>query len=130
MTDQPDIPVGVLGIGLMESAMVHRLLEEGVPAIAWDRNPAHAEPLAERGAEIAATASDVVEARPRAVITMLPTAEVVLSVVEPLLDPPGRRAPRRHRRTRRRTPARRAHATKLPGAGCSQRHVRVVLEGA
>jgi 3-hydroxyisobutyrate dehydrogenase len=86
MTPRADDLVGVLGTGLMGTAMAHRLLDEGVSVLAWDRNPAHAQPLAERGAEIAATASDLVGARPRAVITMLPTAEVVLSVVEPLLD--------------------------------------------
>jgi len=86
MTQQPDLRVGVLGTGLMGTAMAHRLLEEQVPVIAWNRNPARAQPLAERGAEIAATTSDLIETGPQAVITMLPTADVVLSVVEPLLD--------------------------------------------
>jgi 3-hydroxyisobutyrate dehydrogenase len=53
--------------------------------IAWDRDPDHVQPLAERGAEAARTAAEVVSSA-QAVITMLPTAEVVLAVVEPLLD--------------------------------------------
>jgi 3-hydroxyisobutyrate dehydrogenase len=65
--------------------MAHRLLNEGVGLIVWDRNPDHAQPLAARGAEVASTAGDVVSGAD-AVITMLPTADVVLSVVEPLLD--------------------------------------------
>jgi 3-hydroxyisobutyrate dehydrogenase len=75
----------LLGTGLMGTAMAHRLLNEGVAVIAWDRNPDHARPLAERGAEIAETADEVV-GRAQAVITMLPTAEIVLSVVEPLFE--------------------------------------------
>ena len=43
------------------------------------------QPLAERGAQVATTADEVVRSA-QAAITMLPTAEVVLAVVEPLLD--------------------------------------------
>lgn len=77
--------VGLLGTGLMGTAMAHRLLNQGVAVIAWDREPDHVQPLAERGAEVAGAAGEVVSAA-QAVITMLPTAEVVLAVVEPLLD--------------------------------------------
>jgi len=68
----------------MGTAMAHRLLHEGMAVIAWDRERDHAQPLADRGAEIAETASEVVRGA-QAVITMLPTAEIVLAVVEPLL---------------------------------------------
>jgi 3-hydroxyisobutyrate dehydrogenase len=76
--------VGLLGVGLMGTAMAHRLLNQGVPVIAWDRTPGHVEPLAARGAEVAGTPGEVVSSAD-AVITMLPSAEVVLDVVEPLL---------------------------------------------
>jgi 3-hydroxyisobutyrate dehydrogenase len=76
--------VGLLGIGLMGSAMAHRLLSQGLAVIAWDHNPEHVHALADRGAEVAGSAADVV-AGADVVITMLPTAEIVLSVVEPLL---------------------------------------------
>jgi 3-hydroxyisobutyrate dehydrogenase len=69
----------------MGTAMAHRLLAQGVPVIAWDRQPDHARPLADRDAAVVATATDVVNDA-EAVITMLPTADVVLAVVEPLLD--------------------------------------------
>ena len=85
MSRATDSRVGLLGTGLMGTAMAHRLLDQGVPLIVWDRNPDHAHPLAERGAEVAGTAGQVVGSA-RAVITMLPTAEIVTSVVEPLLD--------------------------------------------
>jgi 3-hydroxyisobutyrate dehydrogenase len=55
-----------------------------VPVIAWDRTADHVEALAERGAEVARTPGEVVSSAD-AVITMLPSAEVVLEVVEPLL---------------------------------------------
>ena len=80
-----DTRVGLLGAGLMGTAMAHRLLSQGVPVIAWDRTPDHAEALAERGAEVAGTPGEVVGSA-EVVITMLPSAEVVLAVVEPLLE--------------------------------------------
>ncbi len=85
MSGATDSRVGVLGTGLMGSAMAHRLLNQRVGVIAWDREPDHVQPLAERGAEVAASAGEVVGSA-QAVITMLPTADIVLSVVEPLLD--------------------------------------------
>jgi 3-hydroxyisobutyrate dehydrogenase len=77
--------VGLLGVGLMGSAMTHRLLNEGFSVVVWDRDQSHVEPLGPRGADIASSASEVVGAAD-VVITMLPTAEIVLSVVEPLLS--------------------------------------------
>ncbi|MBV9807254.1 MAG: NAD(P)-dependent oxidoreductase [Solirubrobacterales bacterium] len=85
MRGATDSRVGLLGTGLMGTAMAHRLLGQDVAVIAWDREPDHVQPLAERGAEVAGTAGEVVS-RAHAVITMLPTAEIVRSVVEPLLD--------------------------------------------
>ncbi len=85
MSGATDSRVGLLGTGLMGTAMAHRLLNEGVAVIAWDRERDHVQPLAERGAAVAGTAGEVVGGA-QAVITMLPTAEVVLAVVEPLLD--------------------------------------------
>ena len=85
MSGAIDGPVGLLGTGLMGTAMAHRLLDQDVALIAWDRQRDHVQPLAERGAQVAGTAGEVVSGA-EAVITMLPTAEIVLAVVEPLLD--------------------------------------------
>ncbi len=68
----------------MGSAMARRLLDQGLSVVAWDRDPAHVEGLEERGAVLARTADDAVSSA-SVVITMLPTADIVLSVVEPLL---------------------------------------------
>jgi 3-hydroxyisobutyrate dehydrogenase-like beta-hydroxyacid dehydrogenase len=78
----------------MGTAMAHRLLNQGVSVIAWDRRPEHAQALAERGADVAGSAGEVVSGA-EFVITMLPTADIVLSVVAPLLaDWPTRRSGR------------------------------------
>jgi len=77
--------VGLVGIGLMGSAMARRLLDRGVAVIAWDRDSEHIRALEGRGAEPATTPSEVVSGA-GVVITMLPTAEVILELVEPLLD--------------------------------------------
>ena len=84
MTGKSDSRVGLLGTGLMGTAMAHRLLDQGVSVIAWDRQPEHAQALAESGAGVAGSPGEVVS-RAQFVITMLPTAEIVLAVVEPLL---------------------------------------------
>jgi 3-hydroxyisobutyrate dehydrogenase len=65
--------------------MAHRLLDRGITVIAWDRNSDHVRALESRGAEPAGAPSDVVSGT-GVVITMLPTAAVVLEVVEPLLE--------------------------------------------
>ena len=49
MTGNGGNRVGVLGIGLMGTAMAHRLLDQGFSVIAWDRRPEHVQALAERG---------------------------------------------------------------------------------
>jgi 3-hydroxyisobutyrate dehydrogenase len=83
--DQERPRVGLLGVGLMGSAMGRRLLERGLEVIAWDLDADHLGALEARGGEPAKQASDVVDGA-GIVITMLPTADVVLDVVQPLLD--------------------------------------------
>jgi 3-hydroxyisobutyrate dehydrogenase len=68
----------------MGSAMARRLLSEGLGVVAWDRDAGHLADLGDRGAHIAGSAGEVVSGAD-VVITMLPTAEIVRSVVEPLL---------------------------------------------
>ena len=79
------VRVGILGIGLMGSAMAGRLLDQGIAVVAWDRDPGHARALQGRGATAANEPAEVLEDT-QAVITMLPTADVIVDVVEPLLD--------------------------------------------
>ena len=76
--------VGLLGVGLMGTAMAHRLLDRGFAVSVWDRTPAHAEALAERGARPVGRPPEVL-GEAECVITMLPDVDAVLEVVEPLL---------------------------------------------
>ncbi len=82
---QEQVRVGILGIGLMGSAMAGRLLDQGIAVIAWDRNSEHARAFEGRGATVANEAAEVLHDT-RAVITMLPTADVILDVAGPLLE--------------------------------------------
>jgi 3-hydroxyisobutyrate dehydrogenase len=81
---QEKVRVGLLGVGLMGTAMAHRLLDRGIAVIAWDRESDHARALKDRGGDPATAPSEVVSGA-GVVITMLPTAAVILDVVEPLL---------------------------------------------
>jgi 3-hydroxyisobutyrate dehydrogenase len=82
--NQEKVRVGLLGVGLMGSAMAHRLLDRGIEVIAWDRDSEHLRTLEKRGAEPAKGPSNVVMGA-EVVITMLPSAPIILDVVEPLL---------------------------------------------
>jgi 3-hydroxyisobutyrate dehydrogenase len=73
-------PVAVLGTGIMGSAMARNLLGAGFPTTVWDRSAAATEELASAGAQVAASAPDAVRDA-RVVITMLPTPDVITSVV-------------------------------------------------
>ena len=72
--------VAVLGAGIMGSAMARNLLSAGLPVTVWDRSASATGPLAEAGAAVGASARDAARDA-RVVITMLPTAEVVSSVI-------------------------------------------------
>jgi 3-hydroxyisobutyrate dehydrogenase len=72
--------VAVLGAGIMGSAMARNLLSSGLAVTVWDRSVSAMASLAEAGAVEAAVAGDAVRDVP-VVITMLPTADVVNSVI-------------------------------------------------
>ena len=81
-TDSPgeDVRVAVLGTGIMGSAMARNLVSAGLRTTVWDRSPAATAPLSDAGALV--TASPAEAARDaHVVITMLPTADVVNSVI-------------------------------------------------
>jgi 3-hydroxyisobutyrate dehydrogenase len=72
--------VAVLGTGIMGSGMTRNLVAAGLTTRVWDRSASATAPLAEAGAVAAATARDAVQGA-GVVITMLPTADVVDSVI-------------------------------------------------
>jgi 3-hydroxyisobutyrate dehydrogenase len=85
-TDLESTRVGLLGVGLMGSAMAGRLLDRGVGVVAWDRDAERVRGLGGRGGRVAGAPGEVVGGGVGVVITMLPTVEVVLDVVGPLLE--------------------------------------------
>ena len=72
--------VAVIGTGIMGSAMARNLVTAGLPTTVWDRSAAATSSLAAAGAAVASSAPEAV-AGVRVVITMLPTAAVVNSVI-------------------------------------------------
>jgi 3-hydroxyisobutyrate dehydrogenase len=72
--------VAVIGTGIMGSAIAGHLVAAGVNTTVWDRSPSATRALAAAGALVAGSAQDAVHDA-RIVITMLPTAEVVDSVM-------------------------------------------------
>jgi len=72
--------VAVIGTGIMGAAMASNLITAGLPTTVWDRSPDATAPLADAGARVAASARDAA-ADSQVVITMLPTADVVTSVM-------------------------------------------------
>jgi 3-hydroxyisobutyrate dehydrogenase len=75
-----NVRVAVLGTGIMGSAMARNLVSAGLPTTVWDRSPAVTAPLARAGARVAASPTEAVQ-EAHVVITMLPTADVVNSVI-------------------------------------------------
>jgi 3-hydroxyisobutyrate dehydrogenase len=72
--------VAVLGIGIMGSAMARNLVAAGQRTTVWDRSAAATSALAVAGAAVASSAAEAVTDA-QVVITMLPTAGVVDSVI-------------------------------------------------
>lgn len=72
--------VSVLGTGIMGAAMARNLIGARLRTTVSDRSPALVAPLWDAGALAASTPAESVRGA-RVVITMLPTADVVSSVV-------------------------------------------------
>ena len=79
-TENPGPEVAVLGTGIMGSAMARNLVGADLRTAVWDRSPSATAALSEVGALAAASPGEAVTDA-RVVITMLPTAEVVNSVI-------------------------------------------------
>jgi 3-hydroxyisobutyrate dehydrogenase len=72
--------VAVIGAGIMGSAMARNLVAAGLNTRVWDRSPSATGALAEAGVVVAESAREAVRGA-GVVITMLPTADVVDSVI-------------------------------------------------
>jgi 3-hydroxyisobutyrate dehydrogenase len=78
--DGKNAQVAMLGVGIMGSAMARNLVAAGLRTSVWDRSPSATAALSEAGALAAASPEEAVR-EARVVITMLPTADVVNSVI-------------------------------------------------
>lgn len=89
MTSPSNDPIGVVGLGLLGSALCDRLLDAGRPVRCWNRTREKAGPLLERGA----VWSDNPLAECDQVVVCLYTSEVVRETLESLADGvrPGQR---------------------------------------
>jgi 3-hydroxyisobutyrate dehydrogenase len=74
------VRVAVLGTGIMGSAMARNLVSAGLRTTIWDRSSTATAPLADAGALVASSPAEAVRDA-QVVITMLPTADVVTSVI-------------------------------------------------
>ena len=72
--------VAVLGTGIMGAAMARNLLAAGLRTTVWDRSGSATAQLAAAGARVAGSAAEAV-GDARVVITMLPTGDIVDSVM-------------------------------------------------
>jgi 3-hydroxyisobutyrate dehydrogenase len=75
-----DPHVAVIGTGIMGSAMARNLVAAGLHTTVWDRSASATDALAAAGAAVAPSPEEAVRDA-EVVITMLPTADVVNSVV-------------------------------------------------
>jgi 3-hydroxyisobutyrate dehydrogenase len=79
-TPGENVRVAVLGTGIMGSAMARNLVSAGLRTTIWDRSSIATAPLSDAGALVAASPAEAVHDA-QVVITMLPTADVVTSVI-------------------------------------------------
>ena len=79
-TNRPRSTVAVIGAGIMGSAMTRNLVAAGLSTRVWDRSAAATAALGDAGAVVAPSARAAVQ-NADVVITMLPTADAVQSVI-------------------------------------------------
>ncbi|WP_141579725.1 NAD(P)-dependent oxidoreductase [Actinomadura sp. WMMA1423] len=82
MSDNTDIPVAILGLGLMGRALASAFLKAGHPTTVWNRTPSKADRSAAEGARPAATAGDALKAGPLTIVC-LTDYEAVHEVLDP-----------------------------------------------
>jgi 3-hydroxyisobutyrate dehydrogenase-like beta-hydroxyacid dehydrogenase len=66
-TDPDRSPVTVIGLGAMGRALAGAFVDRGHPTTVWNRTPGKGEELARRGADVAPTIIDAVQASHRRV---------------------------------------------------------------
>src|SRR5262249_29255620 len=78
-----DATVGLIGLGLVGSALAERFLGAGFAVLGFDIAADRCDELRARGGTVAPSAAEVARAARRIVLS-LPTSEIVQAVIEPL----------------------------------------------
>src|SRR4051794_225474 len=78
-----DATVGMVGLGLVGSALAERFLGAGFAVVGFDLDAARRDELHARGGTVAASAAEVALAARRIVLS-LPNSAIVQGVIEPL----------------------------------------------
>ncbi|MEV4129285.1 NAD(P)-binding domain-containing protein [Nocardia sp. NPDC049707] len=88
MNTRTDIPVTVIGLGLMGQALAHAFLKAGHPTTVWNRTTAKADQLVAEGARLAPTVSAALEAGSLTIIcvTDYPAVHELLGVGDIALE--------------------------------------------
>ena len=76
-------PIGLIGSGLLGSALAERMLAAGMPVVGYDRDPAAQDRLVQLGGERAAASAEVA-CRCRCLVVCLPDSRVVAGVIAEL----------------------------------------------
>ncbi|WP_439679978.1 NAD(P)-binding domain-containing protein [Embleya sp. MST-111070] len=76
LASTPRSPLAVLGLGAMGGALARAWLAAGHPVTVWNRTPGRAEPFADAGATVAASAAEAVAAAELVVVCLLDHASV------------------------------------------------------
>ncbi|MFA5630595.1 MAG: NAD(P)-dependent oxidoreductase [Porticoccaceae bacterium] len=71
--------VGFIGVGMMGGAIATRMIENGVPVLAYDNNPDTLQKMCDKGATAAASVRDIAD-RCEIVFACLPNAEICRAV--------------------------------------------------
>src|SRR5436190_16536588 len=78
-----DSPIGLIGIGLLGTALAERMLAAGLPILGFDREPSCGERLHSLGGRFVAKASGVT-AECDQIVFCLPDSQVVAGLVDEL----------------------------------------------
>src|SRR5258705_2904138 len=80
-----DSPIGLIGVGLLGTALAERMLAAGLPVVGFDLQLLQVERLGGLGGKVAATAGDVAAAC-NCIVLCLPDSSIVAEVVNQLGD--------------------------------------------
>src|SRR3954464_15503644 len=76
-----DSPIGLIGVGLLGSALAERMIAGGLRVVGYDLDPAAGQRLRALGGEVAAAAAELVRKCDR-IVLCLPDSQVVAGVIE------------------------------------------------